>query len=254
MIGMIRKECFADAGQPWGPARRAAPGTMRGHHRATSLRQAALVLMLVVLLTAPLMAQRGDERIDVRFVAQAAPSALGQVVMVAGETVSEGFTLPLHHLTEPQRAPGRSFGLAREQSGTPLATVTLPDEGDDFVVLLVVGAGSSYEAVVIPYRSENFRPGDFYLHNVSRRPVLGRVGSLEFNLNPRQGRVLRPAGARDGRLYDVTLAIRDGEGVRPLSQSRWPVATHTRTYVFFYHDPVRNDVSFRAVDEFVPDE
>jgi len=222
--------------------------------RSATLRWIFVAFLLSGTLSRPVLAQRDGDRVQVRFVAQTKPASLGEVVMVSEEVVSDSFTLPLHHLTEPQTAPGRQFHIAGGEPARALASVSLPAEGRDFVVLLVAGVESPYEAVVIPYRGDAFRPGDFYLHNVSRQPVLGRVGSSEFSIDPRQGRVVRPAGAREGRFYDVLLGIREANGVRPLSQSRWPVGGQTRTYVFFYHDPVRDDVSFRAVDEFVPEE
>ena len=217
-----------------------------------------LVWLLPVLLSiANASAQQDRDSIKIRFTAQARPADLGQLVMVAAaeeeERRSAAFNLPVNHLTEPQTAPGRLFRLEPERQAELLAEVRLPETGNDFVVLLVPGEDSPYEAVVIPYRGQGFRPGDYYLHNVSGLPVLGRVGATEFVIAPRSGRVVRPTGARDERFYDVLLGVREGNASRAISQSRWPVATHTRTYVFFFDDPVRRDVGFRAVDEFVPE-
>ena len=211
-------------------------------------------LLPVLLSIASASAQQDRDNIKIRFTAQTRPADLGELVMVTEDRRSQAFNLPVNHLTEPQTAPGRLFRLEAERQALPLAQVRLPETGDDFVVLLVSGDDSPYEAVVIPYRGDGFRPGDSYLHNVSSLPVLGRVGATEFVIAPRSGRVVRPSGARDERFYDVLLGVREGNASRAISQSRWPVASHTRTYVFFFDDPVRRDVGFRAVDEFVPEE
>ena len=211
-------------------------------------------LLPVLLSIASASAQQDRDNIKIRFTAQTRPADLGELVMVTEDRRSQAFNLPVNHLTEPQTAPGRLFRLEAERQALPLAQVRLPETGDDFVVLLVSGDDSPYEAVVIPYRGDGFRPGDYYLHNVSSLPVLGSVGATEFVIAPRSGRVVRPSGARDERFYDVLLGVREGNASRAISQSRWPVASHTRTYVFFFDDPVRRDVGFRAVDEFVPEE
>lgn len=210
-----------------------------------------VVFLLVLGLSAASAAEKKD-RAELRFAAMAAPAGLGKLVMVREEVRSAPFELPVNFLSEAQASPARIFRLELEdREKAALCTVTLPAEGDAFVILLVPGLDSVFDAVVIPARSETFRPGDYYLHNVSKKPVMGRVGTTRFTITSREGKVVRPKGARDGRFYDVILGVRENESSRVISESRWPTSNHNRTYVFFFDNPQRNDIDFRAIDEFV---
>ena len=223
---------------------------------ASSLHGRLIGQTLCFLLTGLLCAASAQSRkpLEVRFAAQAKPSKLDDLVMVGEEARSDPFALPINYLTEPQEAPARVFRLEMEGKEQALATVKLPEEGNEFIVLLVPGVESVFEPVVIPARSSSFRPGDFYLHNVSKKPVLGKVGTTQFTIKPRSGEVVRPKGAREERFYDVIIGVQEKPKPRVISTSRWPLNANMRTYVFFFDNPKRGDVDFRAIDEFVPPE
>ena len=204
----------------------------------------------------PLSAQdKAAENPEIRFAAERLPKGLGEVVMVAGETQSDAFRLPKNNLSVAQKAPGRQFVIVPTGSQTKLATVKLPEAGMDFVVLLVVGDETSpFRPVVIPAKDASFKPGDVYMVNASKtKTVLGQVGTTKFVIAPAKGQVVRPAGAEgEGRFYNVLLGVREATGNKVFSTSRWPVDERMRSYVFFYDDPKRKSVDFRAIDEFVP--
>jgi hypothetical protein len=206
----------------------------------------------VLLFIAPVCGQEKGKEVELRFAAQAAPAELGKLVMVAGEIRSTPFELPVNHLSEAQAAPARVVTLERETKPGALARIQLPEEGDAFIVLLIPGVKSTFDPVVLPAKSDTFRPGDFYAYNASKKPVMGQVGTSSFGLRSREGQVVRPAGAREGRFYDVLLGVREDSKNRVISTSRWPVSTTMRTYVFFFDNPKRGDIDFRAIDEFVP--
>lgn len=209
---------------------------------------------LLFWVTAAVLAPGAEKKAEVRFAAQSAPKELGKIVMTVEEVSSEPFDLPLNNLSPPLEAPARVFELKTEDKENSLAKVKLPAAGDSFVVLLVLGEKTPFEAVVIPARDPSFKVGDYYLHNVSKKPVMGKVGKSQFGIRPREGKVVRPTGARDDRFYDVTLGVLEGDEPRVISTSRWPKTKQIRTYVFFFDDPRRKDVDFRAIDEFVPAE
>jgi hypothetical protein len=211
------------------------------------------VLWCLLALVLPCSAAPTKD-IEVRFAAQAKPARLGDLVMVTEEVRSDPFSLPVNNLTDPQVAPARAFRLEMEGKEGALATVILPETGTRFIILLVPGVKSVFDAVVIAARDGSFRPGDFYLHNVSKKQILGMVGTTRFTIPSRKGQVVRPKGAREERFYDVTLGVREEPQPRVISTSRWPVNTQMRTYVFFFDNPKRGDVDFRAIDEFVPPE
>ena len=64
----------------------------------------------------------------------------------------------------------------------------------------------------------------------------------------------RPTGAKPENYYDVGFGVREKEGDRALSTTRWPVDPQQRSYVFFFVNPKNNRLDFGAVDEFVPPE
>lgn len=213
------------------------------------------LLLLIACCVSVVAQDKAAENPLVRFAAQRLPTGLDEVVMVAGESQSGAFALPMNHLSIGQKAPARQFVVLAEGSKTKLATVVLPATGMDFVVLLVVGdATSPFKPVVIPAKDGSFKPGDVYMFNAAKeKTVLGKVGTTQFVLAPAKGQVVRPAGAEgEGRFYNVLLGVREQSGNKVISTSRWPVDDRIRSYVFFFDDPKRNSVDFRAIDEFVP--
>jgi hypothetical protein len=196
--------------------------------------------------------QPGKGDLTVRFLAERAPGNLDQVLLAAGEVKGKPFKLPVNHLSEPQPAPARVFAIRPADKEIALATVTLPEDGKAFNVLLVPSAKGGYEPIVIPAGDGKFKPGDVYFYNHADKTVLGFVGTAKFILAPSKGQILRPEGARDDGHYNVGFGVREKEGDRTLSKSRWPVDDTSRSYAFFFTNPKTKRVDFRVVDEFVP--
>lgn len=190
--------------------------------------------------------------LEVRFLAESAPADLGQIALVADKKRSTPFDLPVNNLSAPQTPPARLFSVWAVDKNVSLATVTLPDDGKSFIVLLVPSPKGGYSPVVMNAGDPSFKPGDIYFHNHADKTVLGYVGSAKFTLAPAQGTILRPQGARAEKFYDVGLGVREAEGDRVLCTTRWPEDDQSRFYVFFYLNPNTNRVAYRAVDEFVP--
>ena len=134
---------------------------------------------------------------------------------------------------------------------TSLADVRLPEEGKAFIVMLIPAA-KGYQAVVMAANDPKFKPGDVYFYNHANKPVLGYVGTSKFTLAPGKGKSLRPAGAHKEGFYDVGFGVKEKEGNRAISTTRWPVEERIRSYVFFFVNPTSKRLDFRAVDEFVP--
>jgi hypothetical protein len=137
------------------------------------------------------------------------------------------------------------------QKNVSLSTITLPEEGVSFIVLLIPSPKGGYSPVVMNAADPSFKPGDIYFHNNADKTVLGFVGTEKFMLPPARGTILRPKGAREEKFYDVGIGVREEQGDRVLSTTRWPEDKESRCYVFFYNNPKNKRVSFRAVDEYV---
>lgn len=210
----------------------------------------ALILVLAFTIGSSHAAERGKP--EVRFLAERAPETLGPIVMVAGESRSEPFDLPINSLSPPIEAPARTFGLRPESKELALASVTLPESGSSFIVILIPSPTQGFTPVVLASDDPKFRPGDVCFYNHSDKTVLGYVGSAKFTLGPAKSTILRPTGARPEKFYDVGFGVREKEGARALSTTRWPVEDTIRSYVFFFINPKTKRIDFRAVDEFVP--
>jgi hypothetical protein len=212
-----------------------------------------LYLSLLCWVSVSHTAQAEEKGVEVRFLAERIPKNLGKVVLASAEERSEPFSLPMNNLSVPQEFSARTFNILSTELKKSLASVTLPNEGASFVVLLLPTLKDGYTSVVMPYDNPNFKAGDIYLHNNADKGVLGSVGTSKFTLNPGQGTMMSPKGAREVRFYEVLLGVKEEDGNRVLSMTRWPESKHTRFYVFFYTDLKTKLVTYRAVDEFVPE-
>ncbi|MBC8126581.1 MAG: hypothetical protein H8M99_05480 [Gloeobacteraceae cyanobacterium ES-bin-144] len=207
-----------------------------------------LLLILSTLLIFPVIA---GEQINLRFLAERAPDSLGEVVLAAGDQLSPPFTLSSEYLGASIPATARKLTLRFKDKAVVLAEISLPENGNAFIVLLIPDPKGGFQPVVINAGDVNFQGGDVYFYNHSHQTMLGYVGTAKFILKPSEGRLLRPVGAKEDTYYDVGFGVRSAEGDRVLRTLRWPVATRSRSYVFFYQNPVKNRIDFRAVDEFV---
>lgn len=212
-----------------------------------------LFLIAILLLSSRAFSAPEDKAgVKVRFLAERCPSGLGQVLMSAGEQVSETFDLPTNHLSQPWSPPARAFLLQTCERKLTLSTIALPEKGDSFVILLVPSREGGFKPVAIPTDDQKFPAGDVYFYNHSSQLVGGQVGTEKFSVHPGEGLLFKPAGARKEDFYDVGFYSLEENGLRPLSKTRWPVDDKVRTYVFFFMNPVLNRLDFRTVDEFIP--
>ncbi len=211
-----------------------------------------IYIFLLCLISVSHASPAASKGVEVRFLAARLPNNLGKVVLTTAEQRSDPFDLPMNNLSLPQEFPARIFNILSVDHKKSLATVTLPEEGKSFVVLLLPSSKQGYTPVVMPFDNPNFKAGDFYLHNNANKTVFGYVGTSKFALKPKRGDVLRPKGARKERFYDVSLGVKEAGGNRVLSMTRWLESKHMRHYVFFYTDPKTKRVACRMVEEFVP--
>ena len=213
------------------------------------------VPILALAFSSLLHAQEpGAADLKVRFLAERAPAELGEVVVAGEKTKSAAFTLPTNFVSPPVVAPGRSFELRAVAKDVVLAKVALPDAGKSFIVLLLPAPKGGYQPVVLRADDPSFKAGDVYFYNHADKPVLGYVGTAKFVLEPGKGQTLRSAGARPEKFYDVGFGVREKEGDRALSTTRWPVDDKQRSYIFFFNNPATKRLDYRAVDEFVEPE
>jgi len=215
-----------------------------------------LAALLFLLATVLVHAQTpSGKKPQIRFLAERVPAEMGQVLLAAKEEKSAPFDLPISFLSPPQTAPERAFALVTAEKNLSLANISLPEEGDAFIVLLFPADKGGYKHVVISDKNANFQAGDVYFYNQADKTVMGFVGSAKFTLEPTKGTIVRPTKpSGGGAYYDVGLGVREKDGDKPLSVARWPVQKGIRTYVFFFINPRTAKLDFRGVDEFIEPE
>ncbi len=210
------------------------------------------LLALLLFATGLSAAPAPTHGVEVRFLAERCPADLGQLVLAAGDQRSTPFDLPSNYLSTPVKPPDRTFNLRALKPDVSLAAVTLPEDGKAFVVVLIPAKESGYKTIVIRTDDAKFKTGDAYFYNHSDKVIIGFVGTSKFSLNPEAGLVVTPSGAKKENYYDVGFGVREEQGARALSNTRWPVDDKVRSYVFFFVNPVTKLLDFRVVDEFVP--
>lgn len=193
----------------------------------------------------------GGEKAKVRFLAESVPADLGAVVWVAGGKEGAEFSLAANQLSESITVPERMIGLQSKQDKRKLGVIALPSTGDSFVVLLIHEPAGTLKSVVIDASVSSFRSGDIFLYNHTEKKIAGHLGSNEFELVSGEGKSLRPGGEPTDGSFNVAFNVREETGDRVLRSMRWPLQTRSRAYGFFFHNPNKNRIEFRAVDEFL---
>jgi hypothetical protein len=206
--------------------------------------------VLLTTITITIAAPKKDQA-EVRFLAERIPRNLGKVLLSSEESRSDPFDLPMNNLSPPQKPPARVFSLWAVDKKTSIATVKLPEVGKSFVVILIPSAKGTYDPLVIPFNNTNFKGGDVYFHNNANKPILGLLGKTKMSLAPGKATIVTPSGYGDKRFYHVMLGVREADANRVIKSMKWPVSKTMRNYVFFYVDPRKNRITFRAVDEFM---
>lgn len=209
-------------------------------------------LLFFALLSslAPALAQKNKDEITVRLTAQALPDFFQEARLVTANSEGEAFALPTRNFTPAIPVAERAFvirSVSRPDAGIP---VQLPPAGNHFVILLLKNEQGGLTPRIIDGSTPGFRPGDIYLQNLTKKELVGTIGSRQFSVPPGKAEVVRPAGARDG-ILDVAIGFLTTRGVRPVTTSRWPEDPAHRAYLLFTENAAGTRVQFRSIEEFV---
>ncbi|MEO0018384.1 MAG: hypothetical protein RLZZ522_1667 [Verrucomicrobiota bacterium] len=191
------------------------------------------------------------EGIQIRMLAEAAPESLGKVFLLLGDTRTEGFVLPTNGLSKPVTVTQRVMVLKTLDKEVPLCTISLPEVGKSFAVILVTAKPAGYTPIIVRTDDPSFKAGDVFFINRSQKTILGKLGTAPLVLKPGESAKSRPEGAVDNTYYDIAFASREADGDKLLSSSRWPIDNHLRSYLFFFTN-AQGRTAFRAVDEYLP--
>jgi len=214
-------------------------------------------ILLLLALLRPDMAEEAEPAkpksggIQMRLLAEQVPANLGKVYLLFDKSKSPAFALPTNTLSAAVPVPSRAMVLKTEDKDIPLCSVTLPETGKAFAVILVTARPAGYSPIIVRTDDPSFKAGDVYFINRSRRTVLGKLGGTSLALEPGATAKNRPTSPRENSYYDVSFGTREEDGYKLMSSSRWPVDSQLRSYVFFFTNADAR-TTFRAVDEYIP--
>lgn len=213
-----------------------------------------LSLLILVGLGQPLSAQnakpaaKAESGLIVRLLAQEVSNPQGKVRVLTDAAKSEAIDLPTTALSVPISVASRSLRLQLADNDVMLCSITLPDQGKSFGILLTPEPPAGFVPVVVRLDDPSFKIGDVFFINRAQKTAVIKLGGTELVLEPGKSAKARPTNAVENAYYDVVISERDAKGDKLIASSRWPVDANLRSYVFLTTNP-RGRISYRAVDE-----
>ena len=214
-----------------------------------------LALILVTCLAALTVARaESNKDILLRFTSFGLKDGGGEYVVASGESLTPQFTIPDNGFSTPVPAPGEGTVLALgKPGGTPfrsLATITLPENGKRFLVLVFPGKGDALKVVLIRADDPGFRPGHVMIMNLATVTLAADLGGEKFRFAPASQTIFRPRRKDDLANYQVRFyQVREGKP-KLFAANLWPYFDKKRAFVFLYADPASASPTYRSIDEF----
>jgi hypothetical protein len=192
-------------------------------------------------------------RLLVKLLAVVVPENLGQVYLLSGDAKTAAFDLPANNVSDAQAVSQRSITLHTINEDLPICSISLPEGGNEFIIVLSPTKPSGYRSIVVRTDDPGFRRGDVFFLNLTTKTVLGKLGTRPLVLESGKSAMNRADGPKEKGYYDIAFATRQENEDRLFSSSRWPIDDQIRSYLFFLEDPTGR-ITYRAVDEFLPAE
>jgi hypothetical protein len=211
---------------------------------------AFLSLILVPLLPAQEESSAAKSGIRLRAIAFAHFQDFTQVEIRREERILAELELPTGQLRPAISVTARQFTLGVPQADAfrTLATVTLPEQGRDFILVFAPTA-SGYR--VFPVRSDDpdFRGNDTLLFNFTPHRIGARLGTSRQVIEPMKSARLRPGISDEETFYQALFAYENEGEYIPFNNTRWPVNDQTKALVFVHKDPASGEFTYRSVTE-----
>jgi hypothetical protein len=206
-------------------------------------------------------AAQNDGKISVRFLSF--PKALEPVkveLRLAGEkTVS--IEAPSNEFSQPLDVSATGVWAVGETVEGPDGKPVFKEYGRTKAVtatqqmLLLVRKGKQnadgFDLVALDGRADEFGGGKFLFMNAAKVDIAGTVGDEKFVVKPGQHMILKPKVDGNNRTAQAMFYFRKGDEARPFFSSRWPVNDHSRSMVFFYHDPGTMHLRLHTIRDFL---
>ncbi len=208
---------------------------------------------------ATLAAQEAEKGITVSMFAVALHGNQPKACVLSGaeaKLVSEPFEIPAYELSDPVTVKSRTFflvaeGTAPEEEPRTFATVTLPDKGRDFRVILIPSTAGKYQPTVIRADGPGFKDGDLFVLNLARQEIVANIGDDSFAMKPGGKHIVRLSGAVDNNYFPVMMGRRIGKTIHPITETRRPILRNNRSYMILYQKNA-DSITYRGIDEFLP--
>ena len=213
-------------------------------------------LALFLILLTPAIAQdqqpeqKSEKGIRVEFLAEQFPESLGKVFLLFEKEKTGAFDLPTNRLSNPVSVPSRVMVLKTVDKEVPLCTITLPENGKAFGIILVTAKPAGFTPIIVRTDDPGFKAGDVLFINRSEKTVLGKLGGTPLVLKPGESKKDHPTNPVENTYYDIAFATREETGDKLISSSRWPIDNQLRSYLFFFTN-AQGKTTFRAVDEYL---
>ena len=183
-----------------------------------------------------------------------------ELKIIRGKDIAHELTLVPSMVSDPLGVGRGELILAKRQGDAEnpeaLLKITIPDAGKRFAVVLLPAPGNDpkvpYRHLLIRTDGLKFDASDLYMFNFTGVAVGGTLGETKFALEPGKSKVVTPKPGVDDRMYQAQFYFQQEDKARMFNDTRWPLSTSARVYVFFVPDPVRQTISYVSFREYAP--
>ncbi len=226
------------------------------------------VLFAIIGFQLPTLAQekpdeKKEDRIMMRVICSQPVEGATELKLMQGDAILQDMAIIAALVTDPIAiVRGDAFlskqsGSGKEITHQPVLKFTIPDLGSRFVLALFpspeANAKIPYRHILIRTDGLRFDSSDLYLHNLTGVPISGELGKTSFTVASAQSTIARPKPEPANQpMYQARFQFqRDGQN-QIFNDTRWPLASTARVYLFFVPDPVRKSIGYVSFREYSP--
>jgi hypothetical protein len=213
-----------------------------------TLRKPLLFLAISILPFSGQKAMGAEKGITLRLIACEVSAELPKVFLETKDSKSDVLDLPSSALSAPMSVSARSVDVKAADNDVPLCSITLPDEGKSFAVLLAPEGEAGFAPFLVKLDGDSFKPGDFSFINTSSKTMVLKLGGTELTVGAGEVAISRPTEPVNDRYYMVTMSARDDSGDKTIASTRWPLQNKGRGYIMFLESS-NGKITYRAINE-----
>lgn len=224
-------------------------------------------LLPILIFTASAARAQEDSRgkkaapIQLRVLCSQPVEGASDLKIIQNEATLTALSLLPSMVSDPLGVGRGEIILARKtadgEEPDPVLKLSIPAVGNRFALALFPNpegdARAPYRHVLIRTDGLRFGASDLYLFNFTRTPVGGSLGNSVFTLAPGKSKVVTPAPSTDDeRMYQARFHVPQEGGKCLFSDTRWPLSSSARVYLFFFPDPAEQTITYLSFREYAP--